>query len=294
MSESNEQQIEPTESSEGESSQPSDPDSGSPEQTAQTVSKEEYERLQSQYSQLETAVNQYFQNQANSQNAAQPGQPAGQNPQPEPDLDYDELSDEWLTDPGKASQRLSQNIESKLQNYINQVSQPLLQSNEAMARQVASQDPKTREVFDKYGSEVQSYVRNMNPVHRTNPELWKKAAQMVRADHFDEFVNEKAQELAAGLQSQTETGSGSGAGSSRSPSMKEDLREKLESSAHGQKLLQRYGSPEGLRTHVNQIKDKLGVKNFEEYVNMVSDTNTIHDPGSPDKWKNRDLVRDAD
>lgn len=264
--------------------------SGETEKTAAEAEqlRQENQQLQQQLQQVQSAVQQYFSQQGTQQQQA--ASQYNQTTNEAANVNYDDLEDEWLTSPGKASQKLAQQVQSSTMQQVQQFAQPLLQSQAATAKSVAQQDPEVREVFNKYGSEVQQYVQNVPLEHRTNPELWKKAASMVKADHFDEIVQERAQEIAASTAAQSEAGQ-TGEGGRSSPTMREELREKLESSTYGRKLLNKYGA-DGLRQHVNRVKTDLGVSSFEEYVDMVAQTDVVTDPENPSQWKNRNLMRD--
>lgn len=80
----------------------------------------------------------------------------------------------------------------------------LLTKNIPVARKLAELDPKTSSTMSKYGDEVDRIVAGLSPAQRLDPDVYAKAAKMVRAEHLEEEVNDiVSQKVAEELAKQT-------------------------------------------------------------------------------------------
>jgi hypothetical protein len=178
--------------------------------------------------------------------------------------------DLWLTDPAKAEQAHSQKILGQVQNYIGQASQPLLQSNAQISRDVVQQ--RNKDVFNKWGHEVDQIVANV-PLAQRSPALYEQAVKMVKANHVEELAQARAESLmAAG------TGLESGGGRGADPfamvdAEGRDVWEKFEQSDVGRNLTARLS-----KRQITELCDKAGMS-VEEYADMVARSKARVDPG---------------
>lgn len=53
------------------------------------------------------------------------------------------------------------------------------------------------EVWKRYAPEIEVLMRDVAPAQRRNPEVWKRAVKLVKSDHLDDLVEERARALAA-------------------------------------------------------------------------------------------------
>lgn len=119
-----------------------------------------------------------------------------------------------------------------------QTVQPQVQQNADQMAQMALGwvKDKQKDVFDKYGPEVQSYLANM-PKQSWTVDNLTQVANLVRSNHLDELVTERARQLLAEQLPTMRSNGGAGTGASipnagrtlQSDHLPENFRRKAES-----------------------------------------------------------------
>ena len=154
----------------------------------------------------------------NPQPPAPVQQPNLQGP-PDPQLSYD--------NPAEYNRQLQAYINtqttSQVQAQAQAFAQPIQLQLKQQARTLAAQDPKVKEIFEKYGHEIDTQMLSVDPQYCT-VDSYIKVAKMIKGDHLDEFID-----AAAKRQSQIGAGtiSGDAALSPQEPSMPQDAIDKF-------------------------------------------------------------------
>lgn len=78
-------------------------------------------------------------------------------------------------------------IQDTLRSAAGAYSQPLVQSQAETARELSRNDPRNRDVWSRYGHEVDREMAGV-PMERRNKRTYDQACDMVRGRHFDELV----------------------------------------------------------------------------------------------------------
>ena len=281
--ETEEQQTTNEEQNSQEGSQPTEPPSGQ-NQEAQSEGPSP-EELAQQY--IADQINAYYGQQGMpNQNPAYQGyqqpqtaqnyQPTQQQVEHNPDL--------WYTDPATAEKNLRQQLASAVQQYVNQQAQPLLQNNTEIAKSLSQQDPKLKDTWDKYGKEIEQLVNSpqITPQYRASKAVWDQAANIIRAKHLDELVDERARTLATEMHDTTEGGSGRGGAKMTGP--ENEALDRIRESEYGKDLIRKYGERGVLRT-----VEKTGMT-LDQYATIVEKTHVTRHPDKPDEWKNTTLT----
>ena len=128
---------------------------------------------------------QWNQAQQQMQNQGQ-SQPQRQGPSmPDPDLMY-ENPQEW-------QRQFQQAMQNQMNQSLQQAAGQFGQTVGQMARSVVAQEQDFSGVFSKWGHEVdQLLAENGVPPQSRTPDVYRRAAKMVKADHLDELVDELA------------------------------------------------------------------------------------------------------
>jgi len=208
-----------------------------------------------------------------SQYLAQMQQPAAS--QSDPDL--------WLTD----AQKAESNLEARLQRQWNQqaaaVAQPIYQGQASLAKSGSQNDPRYKDVWTKYGREVESLMANVPASNAINKEVWDQAAKLIRSNHIDEIAAEKAQNYMKNM-ANTETGQRT---SASLPQAQVSAIQKIRESDYG-------------KSHLDYLSDAALIKQagkmgntINEYADMVASTHVISHPKKPGEWVNQGLVRNV-
>lgn len=226
-----------------------------------------------QYNTLVNAVRQYVSEQANQTPMYQPQQPIQIDP------------DEVVTNPAAWQEKLQANLAQSIAAQQAQALAPILQSTTEAARHLSRTDPSLKQVWDKWGNEVEQMAAGLPPQARTNKQVWDGLAKIVKANHVDELAQERAQQLATELRATaTEGGYGSVPGSIGSASG--SGFDKLEETKYGKEVLDKYGPDK-----VRRMCEARGIT-VEKFAEECAGTNIIRNPNNPSEWTNRDLVRD--
>jgi hypothetical protein len=84
-----------------------------------------------------------------------------------------------------------------MQQTMQQAAQPLIQGQAEQAKWSSQNDPRWKDIWSKYGHEIEAQMAGIHITQRTNKQLWDTAAQLVKSNHIDELVHERAQTLAS-------------------------------------------------------------------------------------------------
>lgn len=85
----------------------------------------------------------------------------------------------------------------RMQEALQQASQPLLSPLSNLARNSVKQNAKFADVFDRYGPEIEAMMQTVPLQARADERSWEMAAKVVMADHMDDLTQSRAERLAA-------------------------------------------------------------------------------------------------
>lgn len=109
---------------------------------------------------------------------------------PDPNLIY--------TDPARYQQLLMDAQKNQTQQYLDQQAMPLINSNIELAKAEAKRNPLYKEVWEKFGPEIELEARAVAPQIKMSPKFWNDAAALIKGRH--------AEDLWKARQSTTDTG----------------------------------------------------------------------------------------
>ena len=189
-------------------------------------------------------------------------QPAAQ-PQPQPRNMQSEMPDPdlVLTDPKKYQEQLAGFLQQQQNAALAQAAGPVYAQLASQSRDMSKNAPENKDVWSKWGAEVEQMVANV-PAHMRTRELYDQAVVMVRGRHVDEIATEKAQALAA---AGTGLARANGGDAADTDSGDKDVWEKIESSPIGKATLATIGK-KGI---LNGIRSGA-YKSLEDYANYVA------------------------
>jgi hypothetical protein len=107
---------------------------------------------------------------------------------PDPQLMY--------SDPAAYQNQLLNYQQQVMQQTMQQAAAPLFQGVAENAKWASQQDAKHRDVWSRYGHEIEAQMATI-PAHLRTKQMWDTAAKLVKSEHLDELVHERAQTLAA-------------------------------------------------------------------------------------------------
>lgn len=107
---------------------------------------------------------------------------------PDPDLMY--------SDPRAYADQMERYQDFKLQQHLNAVAAPVLQSQAAQARHLAKSDPEFSDIWRRYEPEIEAELAGIPQMQRSK-ELYDKAAEIVRGRHWRDFAREEAERIGA-------------------------------------------------------------------------------------------------
>jgi hypothetical protein len=96
--------------------------------------------------------------------------------------------------------------------------QRLAEQNAASTYRLVASDERFREVFQRYGPEVTSYLARI-PKAEWNVDIIEGAAKLVRADHLDELARERANQIVQGMEPTIRPTGGGAAPASPTPDL---------------------------------------------------------------------------
>ena len=192
---------------------------------------------------------------------------------PRPDADL------AITDPEQYQNQLTAHIQAQTAATINQAAMPIVQQQASIVRKQAAMDPANKEVFDRWGHEIDNYVAQI-PYHQRTDALYARAAKMVKADHIDELAQSRANSLMA---NNPGTASSSGRDNYRvsdNAGEEEGVWKTLSKSDLGRRMLRDYG-----KAKIQANAEAMG-NTLQEYADMVAGNTTTFDPNRPGEWSN--------
>ena len=207
----------------------------------------------------------------NPQPAAVPQQPVLQSAapgMPDAQLSYD--------NPAEYSRQLAMYMktttDAAIQEQARAFAAPMQQQQKQMARTLAAQSPKLKEIFDKYGHEIDTQMISVDAQYCT-VDAYTKVAQMIKGQHLDEFID-------AAVQKRAQIGSGTISGDAGAtvvePAMPKDVLDEFWESGHPyvQRLKEDNMTPGRIRQNLPIMK-----LTPTEYVDSIKRGNTISTMG---------------
>jgi hypothetical protein len=184
---------------------------------------------------------------------------------PDPDL--------ALTDPKAYQTQLAGYFEQQQANMLSQAAAPVYAQLATQSREMSRNDPKNRDIYAKYGAEVEAVVGNV-PQHLRTKELYDKAVVMVRGEKFEELAAEKAATLAAAGTGLARAGGASADADTDSGS--DDVWSKIEATAMGAAALKVAGK-KGILSAIRSG----AYKDLNDYADKVAKSKAKVDPANP-------------
>jgi len=192
---------------------------------------------------------------------------------PDPDL--------ALTDPTKYQEQLTNYLQVTQAQQIAAYAQPMFNQLAGTARELSKQDPANKDIWSKWGGEIEQMVSNV-PAHLRTRELYDQAVVMVKGRHVDEIATERAERLAAANPGLARAGGAEAEADADSGSA--DVWAKIESSPMGAAALKVAGK-RGIMAAV-----RAGAyKSLEDYAAAATKSKAKVDPSNPNVI--RDYVR---
>lgn len=153
------------------------------------------------------------------------------------------------------AQALSANQASQLAN----VAQPVLAQQAETAEWMSKQDPKRAKVWERYGHEIAPLIAQVPLQYRTKS-FYDKAADLIRAEHVDELMEERfAEKLTEYRASDTASSAGAGYRDERygaGTSGDAEVWAQFEGNAYGKHMLETVGRS-GIAEHCRREGIKL-------------------------------------
>ena len=189
-----------------ESAAPSAPPVGEPQRGLETSGLKFGDEVQQSWARgktaqevLDMADQMYAAIQTNSYQPAQP-QPVQHVPTPAPVQEGQIDPNLIYTDPARYQQLMLDAQKTQTQQYLDQQAQPLINSNIELAKAEAKRNPDYKEVWDKFGPEIELEARAVAPQAKMSPSFWNNAAALVKGRHAEDLFKAR---LSA---TQTDTG----------------------------------------------------------------------------------------
>jgi hypothetical protein len=86
--------------------------------------------------------------------------------------------------------------DNRLLGKIQELAAPMAQTTGMLARQQLASDPEYKDIFDKYGHEIDSEMHtNHIPPEARTPQAYRVLADMIRGRHYKELAREEAERL---------------------------------------------------------------------------------------------------
>ena len=170
-------------------------------------------------------------------------------------------ADEALTDPEGYQMKLANYLAAQTNAQLAQYAGPIVNQLASQARTLAQSEPKNKDIWEKYGSEVDAMVATV-PAHMRTKELYDKAVVMVKGEHIDEIAAARAERLAAANPGMMRNGSNSSSGNDAEPSG--DVWDKIAATAIGSATIDAIG-----KRGIQKAIDKGVYKSAEDYLKHV-------------------------
>lgn len=95
------------------------------------------------------------------------------------------------------TQRMQGYVDTSINQQLQQASAPILAPLATMARDAASRDPSTAEVWKRYGPEIDATMAAVPLQNRADVNMWRQAAELVAGKHYRELARLEAERLAS-------------------------------------------------------------------------------------------------
>ena len=199
-----------------------------------------------------------------TQQTQAPAQPVA--PQPTQALDPDLI----LTNPEEYQRQMINTINAQQNANLAQAAQPIINAQADTARFMSQHDKSHEETWDRWSHDIDMQVANI-PANLRTKALYDQAAKIVKAEHIDEIVDERAQALAS-AGSGLDTGSTFLGDQGEYQSHNSDEWEKFDQSSVGRHLMSTLGK--------RKIVEMCEAHNMtvSEYADMVAANKADIDP----------------
>lgn len=188
---------------------------------------------------------------------------------PDPDL--------ALTNPAEYQQQLTSYLNATQMASLAQAAGPVYGQLSAMAREMSRNDPTNKDVWSKWGGEVEQMVGSV-PAHLRTKELYDQAVVMVKGRHVDEIAAERAATLAT---AGTGLARSNGGDAADAESGDDDVWTKIEASPIGKAAMNVAGK-KGILAAIRSG----AYKDLADYADKVTKSKAKVDPANPN------IVRD--
>jgi hypothetical protein len=184
-----------------------------------------------------------------------------------------------LTDPAAWQAQFAARIQADNVARMNAAAAPLVQNNVETTRFMSQMDPKYKDVWAKWGMEIEREVMSI-PAHMRTKALYDKAAQIVKSNHLNELIKAGAQQLVSSGAFGVE-----GSGGSAAPEAQADAEvwSKLDDSAMGQAAKSALGT--NYKSKIRKAVDNMEGETIESYVKKLAGSKAKMDPLAPGTWR---------
>jgi hypothetical protein len=173
-----------------------------------------------------------------------------------------------IENPGEWQRQFAQALSNQQAQQMAAVAAPVLQQQAETARWMSQQDEKRKDIWGKYGTEVEGLMASIPAAYRTKA-MWDKAADMVKAEHADEIIEERALQRAAQLRGTDTVGSGYGdSAEGRSGSAATEAWDAAAANPYGKHMIATVGKA-GIAEHARREGLKL-----EDYLKTIGRSRT--------------------
>lgn len=191
-----------------------------------------------------------------------------------------------LEDPAEWQRRFAHGLAQNQAAQLAQVAMPVLSQQAETAAWMSRQDPKRKDIWEKYGHEVDALVAQ-TPVHMRTKALYDKAVDLVKGEHADEIAEAKIAERLAAMRETSTVGAGDGYGGSPAGTAGASaVWDKVGTSEYGRYMLEQVGKS-GIAEHCRREGIKL-----EQFAEQISRSRTrVPNAGEPGVFRT-ELVQD--
>lgn len=118
-----------------------------------------------------------------------PAQPAAPASPVAPPVSPEQMEQNFWKNPVGSSAAIATWVAQQNLKQLQEGQIPIIDSMVSMVRKEMVREHK--ELFDAYGSEIESIVNNVELQYRTNPNIWQHAIDTVRGKHFEELAGKR-------------------------------------------------------------------------------------------------------
>ncbi len=177
-----------------------------------------------------------------------------------------------LTNPEEYQKQMMERIQLQNDLRLQQAAAPLIENQADTARFMSQNDKGHADTWDRWGYDIDSKVAGLAASQRTKA-VYDQAADLVRSEHIDELVNEKAQALAsAGLG--LDSGSNFLGDTGYSEQQEVNVWAKFEESEMGRHQLKTLG-----KRKIMELCDSMDM-NIDDYADSVAQNRATVDPNT--------------